>query len=323
MFAFSATRIPPNPQQCSGLHDEVRVIHIGAFLHCAGSRRQAFSGYGASDAIDYCKGPNLLTTGSALARGQRSERDTSMNSLCEEQVRESKIADRRQSGFVKALRVHHALTSEVEKRVLVWMALRTPSAINSDHLTALGFISQLLAGVAYALASRDSRALWLVNVGLALNWLGDSLDGTLARVRDQQRPRYGFYVDHMADTFGALALMAGLACSGYVHWPIAAGLLAGFYVLSIESYLATYTMGHFHLSHGIFGPTEIRILLMLGNVALMLHPYDNIAGRRFRLFDIGGAMAIAGMACMAVTTTCRHLAVLYREEKVELEVAGA
>lgn len=246
-----------------------------------------------------------------------------MNELCHVQLRESKIADRRQSGFVHALRVQQAVTADIEKRLLVWMALRAPAAINSDHLTALGFVAQVLAGVAYAMAARDWRMLLLVNLFVVLNWLGDSLDGTLARVRDQQRPRYGFYLDHMADTFGALALMSGLACSGYLHWQIAAGMLAGFYVLSIESYLATYTMGHFHLSHGIFGPTEIRILLMVGNLALTLHPYAEFAGRRILLFDVGGGIAIAGMAYMAVSTTCRHVAVLYREEKLEPEIAGA
>ena len=194
------------------------------------------------------------------------------------------------------------------------MAWRTPPAINSDHLTALGFVAQLLAGASYALAARDPRALWLVNIFLVLNWLGDSLDGTLARVRNQQRPRYGFYVDHMADTFGALALMTGLACSGYVHWQIAAGLLACFYVLSIESYLTTYTMGHFHLSQGIFGPTEIRILLIVGNCVLIVHPYAVIAGHRFLVFDIGGAAAIAGMTVMAFVATVKHIAVLYQEE---------
>jgi archaetidylinositol phosphate synthase len=233
------------------------------------------------------------------------------------------LADRRQSGFVHALRVHESLTAEVEKRVLVWIAERTPKAISSDHMTALGFVSQLLAGGAYALASRDSRALWLVTFFLVLNWIGDSLDGTLARVRNQTRPRYGFYVDHMADTFGALALMAGLALSGYAHWQTAVGMLVCFYVLSIESYLATYTMGHFHLSHGLFGPTEIRILLIAGNLVLMLHPYGDLAGRRFLLFDVGGVVGIAGMAYMAVSTTCRHVAVLYREEKLEPDVAGA
>src|SRR5947209_18689542 len=104
--------------------------------------------------------------------------------------------DDKQSAFVAARRVNEALTAAVEKRVLIWIAQRTPAAINSDHLTALAFASQLLAGGAYALASLDARALWLVNVLLILNWLGDSLDGTLARVRNQQRPRSGFYVGH-------------------------------------------------------------------------------------------------------------------------------
>jgi archaetidylinositol phosphate synthase len=239
-----------------------------------------------------------------------------MNEGCEVHVREAMFANRRQSGFVNPLRIHKSLTAEVEKRVLVWMAERTPKAISSDHLTALGFVSQLLAGGAYALAAWSPLALWLVNFFLLLNWLGDSLDGTLARVRDQQRPRYGFYVDHMADTFGALALIAGLACSGYLHWQISAGMLVCFYVLSIESYLATYTMRHFHLSHGIFGPTEIRILLVVGNVVLLVHPYAHIAGRRFLLFDVGSAVAIAGMTLMAVTAAVRHTLVLYREEKL-------
>ncbi len=231
-------------------------------------------------------------------------------------MREAMIADRRETGFVIPLRVHKALTADVEKRALVWMAERTPAAINSDHLTGLGFIAQLLAGASYALASQDPLALVLASFFLALNWVGDSLDGTLARVRHQQRPRYGFYIDHMADTFGALALMAGLGCSGYVHWQIAAGMLACFYILSIESYLTTYTMGHFHLSQSIFGPTEIRILLILGNTVLLVSPYADIAGHRFLLFDLGGAAAIAGMTCMAVAATARHIAVLYGEEKL-------
>lgn len=220
----------------------------------------------------------------------------------------------REAAFVNATRVHAALTAAFEKRLLVWMAQRIPAAVNADHMTALAFVSQLMAGAAYALAFRDSHALWLVNFFLALNWLGDSLDGTLARARDQQRPRYGFYVDHMADTFGALALMAGLGCSGYLHWQIAAGMLVCFYALSIESYLATYTIGRFQLSHGIFGPTEVRILLAAGNALLTVHPYAHIASRCFLLFDVGGAAAIAGMAVMAVTAAFRHTAALYRDE---------
>lgn len=232
----------------------------------------------------------------------------------EVRITEARTGERPSSGFVNAPRIHTALTAGVEKHLLTWMARRTPASIGPDHLTVLGFVSQLLAGSAYALAPYHARALWLVNLFLFLNWLGDSLDGTLARVRNQQRPRYGFYVDHMADTFGALALMAGLAVSGYVHWPIAAGMLAGYYILSIESYLATYTVGRFHLSHGLFGPTEIRILLIAGNAVLLGHPYANIGGRPFLLFDVGGVVAIAGMAVMAAAAAVRHTAALYREE---------
>ncbi|HJT87285.1 MAG TPA: CDP-alcohol phosphatidyltransferase family protein [Bryobacteraceae bacterium] len=218
------------------------------------------------------------------------------------------------SGFVNAPRVHTALTAGVEKRLLVWLAQHTPAAISPDHLTGLGLGAQVCAGAAYALAAIDARALWLVNLFLLLNWLGDSLDGTLARVRDQQRPRYGFYVDHVCDTLGALALMAGLGCSGYAHWLVAAGLLFGFYALSIESYLATYTLGRFHLSHGLFGPTELRILLAVGNAVAYAHPYANIAGRQFLLFDVGGGIGVAGMAVLFLMAAARHTAVLYRQE---------
>jgi len=147
-----------------------------------------------------------------------------------------------------------------------------------------------------------------------MNWFGDSLDGTLARVRNRQRPRYGFYVDHIADTFGAFALMAGLGCSGYVHWEIAAGMLVCFYALSIESYLATYTTGRFHLSHGLFGPTEIRILLAIGNILVLNYPYMNLAGRRFLSFDFGGAVAIVGMAAMVFFAAFRQTMLLYKKE---------
>ena len=237
-----------------------------------------------------------------------------MTAQTELRTGESRAVETRRSGFVNAPRIHTALTAGVEKRLLTWMARRTPAAIGPDHLTVLGFVSQLLAGGAYALASSDARLLWVVNAFLFLNWLGDSLDGTLARARKHERPRYGFYVDHMADALGALALMAGLASSGYLHWPIAAGMLAGYYVLAIESYLATYTIGRFHLSHGLFGPTEIRILLAAGNAVVVAHPHAHMAGRSFLLFDVGGAAAVAGMALMALIAVARHTVALYRDE---------
>ena len=144
------------------------------------------------------------------------------------------------------------------------MAVHTPEVIGPDHLTVLGLAAQIGAGACYALAR--SNKFWLLGaiVCLALNWLGDSLDGTLARVRQRLRPRYGFYVDHMVDSFGALALMGGLAFSGYMHPWIAVGLLIGFLMLSIQSYLAAHALGEFRLSFWKFGPTELRILLAVG-----------------------------------------------------------
>jgi len=210
-------------------------------------------------------------------------------------------------------RIQASFLTKLEKRALVWIAERTPSSIHSDHLTALGLLGQILAGVFYALARRNKYCLLAVIGCLAVNWLGDSLDGTLARVRQRQRPRYGFYVDHMVDSFGAIALMGGLAFSGYMHPWIAIGLLVGFLVLSIQSYLATYTLGEFHLSFWNFGPTELRILLAVGNLALLRWPM--VLHKQYRLFDIGGVIGLAGMTLMIVFFTVKNGLRLYREEK--------
>jgi len=133
------------------------------------------------------------------------------------------------------LRVQESWLDAAEKRALLWLAARTPQRIGPDHFTALGFAAQIGAGVFYALAAFHRDALLAGIACLALNWFGDSLDGTLARVRHRQRPRYGFYVDHMVDSFGAVALMGGLASSGTKHPWIAIGLLVLFLLLSIQS----------------------------------------------------------------------------------------
>lgn len=211
-------------------------------------------------------------------------------------------------------RIHYALTAAAERRLLQWMAARAPRWLTSDQLTLLGLAAQFGAGAAFALAHSHRSALLLAVVCIALNWLGDSLDGTLARVRQQPRPRYGFYVDHMVDLFGAIALLAGLAVSGFLHPLIAIALLIAFLLLSAESYLATHTLGQFQLSQGWFGPTELRILLIAGALALLRSPYATIHGRRMLLFDIGGVIAAAGMFALAIAITLRHTAQLYREE---------
>jgi archaetidylinositol phosphate synthase len=220
----------------------------------------------------------------------------------------------RQSKFKNATRLQNSFTAESERKALLWLAQRIPASINSDHLTLLGFAAMFLAGCSYALARWTPWGLLLATLFLALNWFGDSLDGTLARVRNRQRPRYGFYVDHMIDSFGALFLMGGLAASGYIDWRIATGLLVAFLLLSIESYLASYTLGIFRLSFAKFGPTEIRLLLGIANAVLFFLPAARIPGWSHRLLNIGGAIAIVVMTAMAIFAAVSHTLALYRQE---------
>lgn len=224
------------------------------------------------------------------------------------------VVGKREEIFMPAGRFNQALTAVVEERALQWMAARMPSWVGSDGLTVLGLVAQVGAGVGYVLARSHRSALVLVIVCIVLNWFGDSMDGTLARVRCQQRPRYGFYVDHMVDVIGAIAMMCGLAFSGLVHGQVAIAMLVAFLLLASESYLATYTVGRFELSQGIFGPTEIRLLLILGNLALLRSPWATVFGHRLLLFDLAGTIAAVCMVVMAVVVTARHTAQLYNAE---------
>jgi archaetidylinositol phosphate synthase len=218
--------------------------------------------------------------------------------------------------FQEAGRAQVSFLAPIEKQCLIWLAHRTPRFIHSDHLTALGLLALGGAGLSYWYARWNRLGLALGILCLALNWLGDSLDGTLARVRNRQRPRYGFYVDHVVDAFGTLFLLSGLALSGYMSRSIAAGLLIVYFMLSIEVYLATYTIGTFHLSFWKFSPTELRILLMIGSVALYYCPVVAILGRHYLLFDVGGAVGVLGMALMLAAAVVRHTAYLYRAERL-------
>ena len=238
-----------------------------------------------------------------------------MTEFCE-QVDPHVLGDMRLLGFPETTRVQESCVAAVEKRTLLWLAARTPDRIGPDHLTVLGFMAQIGAGVSFWMAARHRNALLGVIACLALNWLGDSLDGTLARVRQRLRPRYGFYVDHMVDSFGALSLMGGLALSGFMHPWIAIGLLVGFLMLSIQSYLAAHSLGEFRISFWGFGPTELRMLLAIGCAALFWKPMVHLHGAQYRLFDVGGGIGLAGMSLMLVVFTVQNTGRLYREERL-------
>ena len=215
------------------------------------------------------------------------------------------------------VRQHGSLLAALEKAALVWMAERLPRWVNSDQLTLLGFAAMPLAGFSYWLAGRNKLALWLVVVALALNWFGDSLDGTLARVRNQQRPRYGYYVDHVLDMIGAIFLLSGLALSGWMSPLVALAMLVAFLLMAAEDFLATHVRRVFQLSFFGFGPTELRIILAIGTVRLFYSPWSHLGALgTFRLFDVGGAVAIVGMTVKVVISSIRNAHDLYQTEKL-------
>ena len=203
-------------------------------------------------------------------------------------------------------RDHRSVLAAAEKQLLIFIAQRIPPAIHSDHLTSLALAAMALAGGAFAAARWDRRALWLVVVALALNWFGDSLDGTLARVRRAERPRYGFYVDHVLDIVGATLLFAGLACSSFMSPAVALALLIAYLLVAGEVFLATAVRGVFRMSFAGFGPTELRILLAVGAIALFRDPHVALGPLTVRLFDLGGVVAIVGLGVAFASSVVRN-----------------
>jgi phosphatidylglycerophosphate synthase len=214
------------------------------------------------------------------------------------------------------VRQHNSILAAAEKRALIWMAHRLPRWIHSDHLSGLGLISMGGAGLAFWMAGMDPIAgAALVVLCLALNWFGDSLDGTVARVRDQQRPRYGYYVDHVIDLAGTAMLFAGVAASGLMSPAIATLVVAAYYLVSAEAFLATHSRGLFKMAFAGIGPTELRILLAAGAIAVINSPFISPFGLApVKLWDLGGVIAAVGMAVAFVVSSSRNGFALYLEE---------
>ena len=214
------------------------------------------------------------------------------------------------------VRQHDSVLAGIEKRALIAIAKKLPRWINSDHLSALGLAAMAGAGASFVVAGTDPVAgASLVVLCLFLNWFGDSLDGTVARVRDQQRPRYGYYVDHVIDLAGTALLFAGLAASGYMSPMIATLVVAAFFLVSAETYLATHSRGIFKMAFLGVGPTELRILLAAGAVALVNTPtVDPFGSGPMRLWDLGGVIGAIGMVFTFIVASCRNTRALYLEE---------
>jgi archaetidylinositol phosphate synthase len=155
-----------------------------------------------------------------------------------------------------------------EARVLEWIARRLPRRVMPDHLTALGVLASIGIAAAYVLSNGDKAWLWAASGLLVVHWLGDSLDGTLARVRKAERPRYGFYLDHLVDAFATAAIGIGLGLSPFMLLAVGLAIVVAYLILSINTYLETHAFGVFNLGYGRFGPTEARLILIAVNTLL-------------------------------------------------------
>ena len=173
----------------------------------------------------------------------------------------------------QAARIQTSILNPLEKKVLVWLAERMPAWVTSDMLTFVGFLGAVIMGVGYALSNLNLQWLWLSCFGLLVNWFGDSLDGSLARVRGTQRKTYGFFIDHNVDVINETIMFVGVGCSPLVNMSFAMMALVGYFMLSIYVYIDCHLKGEMRLTYGGLGPTEFRILLILVDLAFMYIPW--------------------------------------------------
>ena len=209
-------------------------------------------------------------------------------------------------GKADAPRDKRFLLAVPEARVLEGIAKRLPAWIKPDHLTALGVLAALGIAAAYVLSNGNEAWLWAASALLVVHWLGDSLDGTLARVRKSERPRYGYYLDHLVDAFATAAIGIGLGLSPYMLLAVGLVIVVAYLILSINTYLETHAFGVFTLGYGRLGPTEARLLLVCVNTLLAL----GVA--QFKLLELGlldvlGIGLAAAMIAALVARAGRNL----------------
>lgn len=224
-------------------------------------------------------------------------------------------------GSAQHRRTARFVLTRFEQWVLPRIARRLPRSILPDHLTGLGLVAATGIGAAYLAAGDDPRWLWAANVALVVHWLADSLDGTLARVRRIERPRYGFYLDHLSDAYSTTAIGLGLGLSPYLLLSVALAGVVAYLVLSINVYLETHVFGEFRYGYGVVGPTEARILLIALNTVVIYAralPF-NLFGVGMTIFDVAGVAAVMGMIAMLLRRVARNLRALSRLEPPNVE----
>ena len=212
----------------------------------------------------------------------------------------------------QALRIQTSFINGIEKRALVWLAKRMPRWVNSDMLTAVGTLGALIVAIGFALSCLNVQWLWLSSFGLLVNWFGDSLDGTLARVRDCQRPVYGYYVDHTVDCINEGLMFIGAGLSPFLHLDLALLAYAIYLVLTINVSINAHLKGEFRLTYFKLGPTEFRIIVIVANTLLISIPALAAIANTHTLFgltvtmhilDYVAAFIILAMTLIYIVTT--------------------
>ena len=210
-------------------------------------------------------------------------------------------------------RIQTSILNAAEKKVLVWLAKRQPAWVTSDMLTFLGVGGAVICALGFILANFNVMWLWLSSFGLVVNWYGDSLDGTLARVRNTQRPVYGFFIDHTLDAVTQCIMCVGAGLSPMFRLDVALLVLAGYLCLSVYTYIGAILKGEFRLTYSSFGPTEFRLIVILINT---LYMYTSWADNEYSLWEYEyGVFDVVGFV-IAVLLFVIYLVQFLKDKKV-------
>ena len=215
-----------------------------------------------------------------------------------------------------AVRIQTSVLNAIEKKVLVWLAKRQPEWMTSDILTYIGVFGAIVIAAGYILSVRNINFLWLSSLGFIINWYGDSLDGTLARVRNTQRPIYGYYLDHTVDAMNEVMIFVGVGLSGLIHLEIALLALVMYFLMTINVSINAHLKKEFRLTYASMGPTEFRIVMIIINTLFALIPplrefshNITLCGHEFTFgaLDYIGIVIIIVLVLMHLTTVIKDI----------------
>ena len=215
-----------------------------------------------------------------------------------------------------AVRIQTSVLNALEKKVLVWLAQRQPKWVTSDMLTYIGVFGAVVIAAGYILASRNINFLWLSSLGFIINWYGDSLDGTLARVRKTQRPVYGYYLDHTVDAINEVMIFLGVGLSGLMHLEIALLALVMYLLMTINVSINAHLKKEFKLTYASMGPTEFRIIMIIINTLFATisplrefsHSFVLFGSEfTFKALDYIGVVIVLILALMHFTTVRKDI----------------